>query len=417
MRTRLITKNCDAIALLYRIWKEGNNVDFWVKEAKARPSYEGILPQVKNWSEKLTKDTICLFDMVGMGSIADDLSKKGFPVYGGGKLNDTLELDREFGVKIAKAGGVKIPSYERFKSFDKATAFIKGSKTGWAFKPQDNKSPVKTYVSQTTDEMLEMMEWFKKSWKGKVDFILQGKIDGTEVSTEAWYVNGEFVPNSINSTIELKRLMEGDKGPNTGCMGSVVWFWKKQNPKIYKHTLARIEPFLKRHKYNGPLDMNCIVSDKDGLPYFLEFTSRFGYNALYAAIPELEPIDEFLAKCARGELPTIRPSYKWTGAVRVSIPPYPYDVDAKQTAGRPLDLKPDENIWLLDVKYDGKKLVTAGVDGVICEVTGIADNLAELGKGIYKRIGNLKIGDKQYRTDLIEVANQRLNQLRKANYF
>lgn len=404
--------------MLWRIaLDKGNHCDFYVKEAKAKPSYEEILPQVKTYSEKLTKDMVCIFDMVGMGNIADNLKKNGYLVYGGGKLNDTLELNREFGMKIAKAGGVKVSPYERFTSFDKAIVFIKDTKTGWAFKSQNNKSPVKTYVSESSDEMLEMLEWFKKSWKDKVDFILQEKIEGTEISTEAWYVNGELIPNSLNSTIELKRLMEGDKGPNTGCMASCVWFWKKQNPKIYKHTLARIEPFLKRHKYNGPLDMNSIISDKDRLPYFLEFTTRFGYNAIYAASPELEPLDELFSKCAYGEIPTIKPSYKWLGAVRISIPPYPYDVDAKETAGRPLNIEPSENIWMLDVKYDGNKLVTAGVDGVICEVTGIDENLTGLGKKIYKQIDSIKISDKQFRSDLIPITNQRLDKLRKANYF
>jgi phosphoribosylamine--glycine ligase len=415
MKFRLISKHADGIALLLHLKKLGHKVDFWIKEPEAKPSYKGMIPQVENYAKGLTDESIILFDMVGLGTMADGLKKK-YPVYGGGKLNDTLELDREFGMRIAKAGGVKVPNYEKFNSFDKAIAFLKKNDKAYVFKPQGNKLPVYTYVSKDAKDMLEMLDYFKKLWKDKIDFILQEKIEGTEISTEAWYVDGELVPNSINSTVELKRFMDGDKGPNTGCMASLVWFWRKHNPKIYRHTLARIEPFLKRHKYNSPLDMNCIIADKDGLPYFLEFTTRFGYNAIYAAIPELEPLDEFFFALATGEKPAISPSHKWCGAVRMSIQPYPSG-DAKKSAGKPIGNMSLPDIWPLDVKYEDGKFLTAGVDGAICEVTDIGDSIDGLEKSLYAKVDKVNIPDKQYRSDLIVVAKKRIDNLRKQNYF
>jgi len=416
VKFRLISKSGDGLALLLRIGKLGHTVDFWVKDADAKPSYKGMIPQVEHWNHKLSKDNVVLFDTVGFGTIAEHL-KKTYAIYGAGKLNDALELNREFGMKIAKANGVKVPEYKLFDSFDRAAAFVKKSEKVWVFKPQNNKSPLYTYVSRDAADMHETLGYFKKFWKGqRVAFILQEKVEGTEISVEAWYVNGELVPNSVNSTIELKRFMEGDKGPNTGCMASVVWFWRKHNPKIYKHTLAHIEPFLSRHKYNGPLDMNCMVSNKDGLPYFLEFTARFGYNAIYAATAEFGPLDEFLFGLAIGERPSIKPSYKWCGAVRISIPPYPND-GAKRTVDKSIGNMESKNIWPLDVKYENKKHLTAGVDGVVCEVTDLNETLDGLQKSLYATIGKLSIPDKQYRSDLITVAKERISNLRKWNYF
>ena len=410
---RLISKHGDALALLGRLADEGNGVSFWIKDKKAKPSYKGILPQVDNWNGNLTKDTIVLFDMVGLGSIADNLKKNGFKVFGGGKLNDSLELNREFGMKIAKSSGLKVPKWERFDSFNKAQKFVKNGR--WVFKPQNNQSPAFTYVSSDAEDMVEMLSYFEDIWTGKVDFIIQEKIDGVEVSIECFYKDGKPISNTLNTTLECKRFLEGDRGSNTGCMGSVVRFWKKPNPKLYKLTLQKVEPFLRRFKYSGPLDCNCIISENDRMPYFLEWTARFGYNAIHALCEGLnQDVGSFIGGILNGGNLS-KPSYDWLAAVRVSIPPYPQDGD--KSANKPIRGIDDmEHTWLLDAKYEKGRLLTAGVDGVVAEVTGRNETLSGLASGIYGIIDKMKIPDKQYRADIISNAEKRINILKEWKY-
>lgn len=410
-RFRLISKHADGIGLLYRLWQEGHDVSFWIQEKKAKPTYLNMLPQVQSYSERLKKSDIVFFDMVGLGQVADRLKKK-VAVYGGGRINDKLELDRTFGMQTTQAARIKVPQYETFTSWEKAIDFVKKNKKTWVFKPADNKSPCYTYVSEGPDDMIDMLGYFKTPLP-KMEFVLQEKVEGVEVSTEAWYVNGELVPNSVNSTVETKRFMDGDKGPNTGCMTSVVWFYKGK-PKIYFQTLAKLEKFLKKKRYSGTLDMNCIVT-KDG-PYFLEFTARFGYNAVYAALQQLPEFGNFLADMARGKIPKIKPSKDYSAAVRISIPPYPQDVDAGKTAGRPIKgIDSLKDIFLLDAKYTDR-IVTAGVDGVVCEVTAIAPTLDELEKTVYDKVKKIRIPDMQYRSDGVQVAKERIEKLKGMGY-
>lgn len=407
MRFRLISKHADGIGLLYRLWQEGHDVSFWVQEKKAKPTYKGILPQVQSYGENLKKSDILFFDMVGLGFVADRLKKSGIAVYGAGRLNDKLELDRVFGIQTAEAARIKVPEYKVFNSYQKAIDFARNSKKTWVYKPNNNKSPMQTYVSEDKEDMISWLEYLKPKEK----FILQKKMEGTEISTEAWYVNGELVPNSINSTIETKRFMDGDKGPNTGCMTSVVWFHKGK-PKIYFETLSKLEKFLRGKKYSGPLDVNCIVT-KNG-PYFLEFTSRFGYNAIYAALSEYGEFGNFLAKLARGNIPKIKPSRQYCGAVRISIPPWPNDFDA--VAGLPIHgIESLKDVFLLDAKYDSQMFTTAGVDGVICEVTAKADNLDDLEK-INQKVAGIKVPNKQFRSDGILIAQKRIKELKRIGY-
>ncbi len=412
MRFRLLSKHADGIGLLYRLWQEGHDVSFWVQERKAKTTYQNILPQVQSYSERLKKSEIVFFDMVGLGFLADRLKKSGIAVYGGGRLNDKLELDREFGIKTAQAARIKVPEYQAFNSWEKAIALVKNNKKRWVFKPNNNKSPCTTHVSDDAEEMVGMLQYYKTLWP-KLEFILQLYVEGVEVSTEAWFVNGELVPNSINSTIETKRFMDGDKGPNCGCMTSVVWFYKGK-PKIYFHTLGKLEKFLKTKRYSGPLDMNCIFT-KDG-PYFIELTTRFGYNAIYAALQQLPEFGSFLADLAKGKIPKIKPSTDYSAAVRVSIPPYPQDIDASKTAGLPIrGIDSLSDVFLLDAQYTDR-IVTAGVDGAVCEVTAKAAELDELEKDVYGKVDKIKIPDKQYRSDGIKVAIERIERLKEMRW-
>lgn len=101
MKFRLISKNADGVALALQIAKEGHKVDFWVKDKGAKTTYIGILPQAEQWNIGLTNDTVVFFDMVGMGGFAEKLKKDGLNIYGAGKFNDALELNREFAMQLS----------------------------------------------------------------------------------------------------------------------------------------------------------------------------------------------------------------------------------------------------------------------------------------------------------------------------
>jgi phosphoribosylamine--glycine ligase len=417
MKFRLISKNADGVALALQIAKEGHKVDFWVKDKGSRTTYRGIMAQAESWNKGLTADTIVFFDMVGMGGFAEALKKDGYCVFGGGKLNDALELNREFAMRFAKTSKLKLPAYGKFDRFDQAIEFVKRSGKAWVFKPANNQLPEYTYVSTDADDMIGMLTHFKTVWPEPFTFILQEKIEGVEVSVEGFYLNGELVPDTLNSTLESKRLFEGDRGPNTGCMGSVVWFWQKHKPKLYRLTLQKIEPLLKQFKYSGPLDVNCIVSEEDKLPYFLEFTTRFGYDAIYALFEGMGfGMADFIACLADGKPPVLKRSFDWLGAVRVSIPPYPYITEATKSANRPIR-GIDDHTWLLDAKADHERLVTAGVDGVVCEVTARGKTMNALDKALYSRVKPLRIPDKQYRSDVVKTAKRKVSTLKKWKFF
>jgi phosphoribosylamine--glycine ligase len=407
---RLIGTHAESVGLSLRLKQEGHSVSFYVKDPEAKNVYQGIIERVDGPVVGIDKDTIVIMDTVGFGKQADALKKAGYSVYGGSQIADDLELDRSFGIPVAVNAGIEVPKWEEFQDFKAAIKFVEDSDCAWVFKPEHNKDGIQTYVSTSPEMMIKMLGFYKKKWSGGVDFVLQEVVEGTEISSEVWCVNGEIIPNSYNNTLEEKKFFNDNLSQNTGCQSSLVKF--NMCPSLFDQTFGKLKPWLKAQRYNGPLDINCII-DRSGTPYFLEWTSRFGYSAIYAFCELLNmPLGEFLSTLSEGKIPDLFPSDEWGGALRVTMPPYPQE-DCKETEGKPLigiELD-DEHLFPLDVKLEDGELVTAGYDSVVVEVTGSNSDIGELWDYIYDRAEELEIPDKTYRTDVKESAQKRLDEL------
>jgi phosphoribosylamine-glycine ligase len=357
-----------------------------------------------------------------------------------------LELDRAFGMSVAVESGIRIPKtflfdpkrgkdweavdpddrsrVQRIKGHLKeAIAFVRATDARYVLKPHGNAPNTLSYVSADAEDMGHRLTHLldeSRDIKPTDLFVLQEFIAGVEISTEVWVSNGEIV-GVPNATIETKHFLAGDLGPNTGCQTSVVWAYDSQDVKILRQTIGRPEfrAWLKNpvgprgekyQPYHGPLDINCIVDEKTHKPFMLEWTPRFGYSAIYALLELLDsdPHDTFTSM-AKGttEGPQFSPGYGY--AVRVSIPPYPMldDVHNPAVTEKMLEMAThvdilgpveDQHVWLLDAQKNGKGVRTAGVDAVVCEVTGRGMRIEEARDSAHAIFGELRIADKQART-------------------
>ena len=219
-----------------------------------------------------------IMDMVGegFGTLADKLRKEGIPVIGGCSWADKIELDRPYGAKVMKTVGINIPETRKFTDYKEAIKFVESSNKPYVYKPSGNQCTSTTYVAKGADDLIGMLEYYSNI---KEEFELQEKVEGIEVSSELWF-NGEDVVN-VNHTMEEKPFLEGGRGPKAGCMGSVVWIGSSGS-KLYKEGVGRLVSALRKIQYRGPIDLNAIVSENK--LYGLEFTARFGYDALFVLL-------------------------------------------------------------------------------------------------------------------------------------
>lgn len=419
-----ISNSGESLPIAYRLKKEGLDCQVYIHSPDCRRDYDGILEKVSigELRKKAFKAEMVIFDitrpnrkekqdiavlkMFGVktgsdyvfGPIADKL-KKHVKVMGASTFTEEIEMDRKKGSDLAKKIGLSIPEAHEFKNLEEGKAFLKGKHDLWVLKPFGNQAIDLTYVEKYPGEVFAKMQGELPSRldSDKFEYILQKVIDGVEIDTEGWFDGKDFV--HFNHTVEEKRLMNNNLGPAIGSQNNTVWV-KKQSDFLLNE-IKKIVPFLKEANYIGPVDFNCIVSEEDHKPCFLEFTPRFGYDALFCLLSLVKgPLKNFFLKDFKVDFQN-----GYASSSRISIPPYPYlgkELLEDFAKDVPIEGKIDDfpYFWMEDVYGNGRDLACAGSDGVLGVITGRGESLGEAWGRVYQNIKRLKIGSyMQYRTD------------------
>ena len=434
MKIVFISNSGESLPIVWRMKREGAEVGIYIHNPRYRKNYNGIIPKISfgELKKKLKKADIVIFDITHpnektkqdvallktfglkaglpsvFGPVADKL-KKEHKVIGASALTEDLELDRHKGIELAEKMGFAIPEMQDFKRLKDGAKFLEGRKDLWVFKPENNQDIDLTYVEKFPGELLtKIIEEYTVRIGDKCDFILQKKIDGTEVSTEVWTAGG---PVHFNQTIENKRLMDAELGPAIGSQSNTVRM-KKDDNGVIVGPLTKMANHLKSN-YTGPIDANCII--KGGVPYFLEWSPRFGWDALYCLLTLVKGkladffVNDFKVDFHDG----------YAASQRLSIPPYPYGTSNLRTMyakdvsiiGR---LEDYPLFWGQDL-YDDGGLKCAGADGILGVVAARGKTLEEAWGRVYNAIKKVKVCSYvQYRTDGLKQAREGFERLKVA---
>lgn len=418
-----ISNSGECLPVAWRMRQEGAEVAVYVHNPKHRTNYEGIMERIGlgNLRKTLKAADQVIFDithpnhrkpqdqallkMFGLkstsrsvfGPVADKLSKD-HQVIGATEWSEEIELDRKLGSEVGRKIGMAISETHDFRTLPQGAKFLKGRKDRWVLKPHDNADLDLTYVEKYPGELRRKLEGeLRKRLGEKFHYMLQKVVQGVEISTEGWFDGKDWL--HFNHTIEDKRLMTGDLGQAIGSQGNTVWM--KGKGGLLVEQLTRLTPYLTRAGYVGPVDINAIVAD-DRQAYFLEFSPRMGYDALYCLLTLLEgSLTDFFTKGFKG---TFRKGF--ASSQRLSIPPYPYanrDLLATLAKEVPIEGQLDRWPWFWgqDVCRDQDgKLCCAGSDGILGVATGRGETVKEAAGEVYRHLRAMKVGAYlQYRLD------------------
>ena len=203
----------------------------------------------------------------------------------------------------------------------------------------------------------------------------------------------------------------------TGCMGSLVWEWPQERPKLFRQTLENMTAWLKSAEYIGPIDGNFIIDYKEHKPYFIEFSPRLGWNA-FEALMAMHGVN-WLEQLAKGELKRdqFTPAYQNFGiAVRLYVP---------AIKDMPILAPLDEGYQLYpkDIYRDEEdQLRVVGTEGIpsfaiIFEATGTGSTVQRAASVVYEDvIPSVTAPDLAFRDDIGEKAAQDIELLEQWGY-
>jgi phosphoribosylamine--glycine ligase len=410
----------------------GHTVKVYSKGSRASHIGEGLVDKITNWKKYMDiADLIVVADNLMFMDEIDEYIKKGYPIFGPGKRGAKLEIDRMYGQSwIENISDAAIPSHE-FSNYDAAINFVKENGGRYCSKPSTEEADkTLTFIAKDEADLIGFLTKRKQQGKKADKFILQEFKKGTEFA-----VTGIFGPGGWNKVwfegFEHKKLMDGELGPATGETGTVVY--ATEESKLADILLKPITKKLQEIQYCGFLDVNCMVDEKNGNPWFMEFTSRPGYpmwSIITSLITNEDPA-EWVLDCAKGKdslkaqvnkvstgVVIFNSDFPWNKKDEESYLDFPITIDGVDINDlHPAEVKLSKSIKMVDGELDENCYTwgTAGSFLVVC--TGVGTTVTESKEKAYKVVEKVKVGnDYGYRKDIGDKCEKFLKELHKFGY-
>ena len=364
---------------------------------------------------QLARDRAVDWTLVGpeaplAAGLADAFLAAGMPVFGPTRGAAMLETSKAFSKMLMVEAGV--PTGRALTCTDVASANDAISELGApvVIKASGLAAGKGVIVCQTADEARSaaraMLEENAFGDAGAT-ILVEEFMEGEELSVFVLTDGERMVP--LPAAQDHKRLLDGDRGPNTGGMGaycpvSLV----EQNPELIDEVLATVAaPTLAAMRergtpFTGVLYVGLMLTANG--PRVIEFNCRFGdpeTQAVLPALPANAPLSELMFTIARGDA---LPSGIRLEAARAAVttvlaaPGYP---DKVRSGGRITipEVPSDVIVFHAGTKRDaGGELLTAG--GRVLAVTGLGESLDDAQRRSQEFAAQIDFEGKQFRRDI-----------------
>ncbi|MGE0812568.1 MAG: phosphoribosylamine--glycine ligase [Vicinamibacterales bacterium] len=340
--------------------------------------------------------------------VADRFVAAGRPVFGPTRAAARIETSKAFAKSLMARHGVPTARARVCESIDEALDVVGGGELGWPVVVKaDGLAAGKGVVIAGDLPVAEatlraaMVDGAFGAAGARV--VLEECLSGPELSYFVIASGAAFV--ACGSAQDHKRLLDGDRGPNTGGMGAF-----SPSPLATASLRARIERDIVRPVLEGlaaegsPFTgfLYCgLMLTSDG-PKVIEFNCRFGDPEAQVVLPLLdEPLAPILLAAATGApLPAaVRFSPDAAVGVVLASRGYPGQVETGQVIhGLDTPKSPDVAVRFAGVGLHDGALVTAG-GRVLTLVARARDHRAAMAAA-YGAVGRVGFDGMQFRRDI-----------------
>ncbi len=342
--------------------------------------------------------------------IVDLFRQRGLTIFGPTAAAAQLEGSKIFMKNFLARHHIPTAKYIETDSLDEAVGFIATLETPIVVKADGLCGGKGVIIAQSHDEAkVAAADMLAGSSFGDAgtSIVVEEFLDGYELSVFAICDGKDYVV--LPAAQDHKRLLDGDKGPNTGGMGAYAptplvtdEIYAKLDEQVIKPTLKGMEE--EGHPFTGVLFIGVMVVD--GEPIILEYNVRFGDPECEELMPLLKsPASELFLKAATGELANAEIAFYDQYAVGVVMASRDYPYKSSMPAEIIVDeinhevLESNSHISYAGVsrEADGKLYATGG-RVLVC--VGLGDSIKEARDRAYMLVGQVHFAGKQCRTDI-----------------
>lgn len=275
--------------------------------------------------EKEIDLTVVGMDDPLVGGIVDRFEEAGLRVFGPAANAAVIEGSKAFSKELMKKYRIPTAAYETFDDPERAREYIRGLGRYPVVLKADGLALGKGVLicgdeQSAMDGVAEIMEERKFGDAGK-RMVVEEFLTGREVSVLS-FVDGRTI-RTMTSAQDHKRALDGDKGLNTGGMGtfSPSPFYTKEIDEICRRTIFQptVDAMAAEGRpFKGVLFFGLMLT-ADG-PRVLEYNARFGDPEAQVVLPRMEnDIVDVMNACIDGTLDRIPLRFADNAAVCVVI--------------------------------------------------------------------------------------------------
>ena len=333
----------------------------------------------------------------------DALEGHGIPCFGPRADAAIIEGSKVFAKDLMKKYGIPTAQYETFDDADAALAYLDTAPIPIVVKADGLALGKGVTVAATREEAKAAVNEAMRDGKfGKSGsrIVVEEYLTGPEVSVLA-FTDGECVKPMVSS-MDHKRIFDGDEGPNTGGMGTIApnpYYTEKIAEECMKTIfLPTVEAMKKEGRtFKGCLYFGLMLTSKG--PKVIEYNCRFGDPETQVVLPLLKSdLLTVMQATAAGKLKDTPVEWVDGAACCVVVASGGYPVSYKK--GYPITL-PDEiapNVYVAGAAEKDGQLVTSG--GRVLGVTATGKTLKEAIDKAYEKTAKVGFENAFYRKDV-----------------
>lgn len=333
----------------------------------------------------------------------DALEEKGIPCFGPRANAAIIEGSKVFSKELMKKYGIPTAACEVFDDVNAALEYIETAPIPTVIKADGlalGKGVIIAFTREEAVAAVKSMMCDKAFGKSGDRIVVEEFLEGPEVSVLS-FTDGKTVVPMISS-MDHKRIGDGDTGLNTGGMGTIAPN-PYYTPAIAQECMEKIFlPTINAMNAEGRPFKGCLyfglMLTKDG-PKVIEYNCRFGDPETQVVLPLLETDLLTVMQAVTNEtLGDIKVKFSESNACCVIMASKGYP----ESYGKGYEIKiPDtviNNVYVAGAALKDGVPVTSG--GRVLGVTAVSDTLENAIKASYELVGQINFENSYYRRDI-----------------
>ena len=348
-----------------------------------------------------------------MNGLVDELEAAGIRAFGPRANAAEIEGSKSFAKDLMKKYGIPTARYEVFTAAEPARAYIRQEGAPIVVKADGLAAGKGVIVAMTEQEALDAVDAIMEDHSfgdAGARIVIEEFMEGEEASLLA-FTDGTTIRPMISAQ-DHKRAYDGDRGPNTGGMGTYApapvmtpEMTERAVEEILKPTIAAMAK--EGRIYCGCLYLGLMVT-ADG-PKVVEFNARFGDPETQVVLPLLDSdLVAIMCACADGTLADVPIRWKDDAAVCVVLASggYPGHYEKGQEIHGLADAEAmGALVFHAGTAMKDGKLVTNG--GRVLGVVGRGADISSAVDAAYAAATKISFKDAYYRKDIAHRALER----------